>query len=84
MSRTKTHFFDEVKLFGLAKPVCKVCRKIRTRKIKAYQTINPFNKNKDGHIKTGDEIQIENSEELRKKIIEIETQGVICKACEEK
>lgn len=51
--------FHEVTISSMKKGICSVCGKSCQRSKTFSQTINPFNKNKKGEIKTGNEIRIE-------------------------
>ena len=70
--------FDEVKMQGRKNSKC-ACGKRVTRQHTFSQTINPFNKNKDGEIKTRQEI----NEELRAEIEAWKQEPVLCTACED-
>jgi len=39
--------------------ICPICKKRATRSKEFYQTINPYNKNKDGTVKDGGDIMEE-------------------------
>lgn len=49
-------YFQEVKLHGLKSGKCPVCGKTVTLSKKFFQTLNPFNKNADGTIKSHGDI----------------------------
>ncbi|ANR76977.1 hypothetical protein BBB57_01105 [Kosakonia sacchari] len=51
--------FDEVSTFAEKSGECDVCGKACKRREKFYQTLNPFNKNPDGSVKTHQEIRKE-------------------------
>jgi len=59
-----TYIFEEVKLYGSKSGKCSVCGKACTRSQKFSQTLNPFNKNEKGEIKTRQEIKEELCGEL--------------------
>lgn len=48
--------FQEVTLVGKRKGPCTVCGRECTRTEKFFQTLNPFNKNADGTVKTRQDI----------------------------
>lgn len=48
--------FSEVAIFVSRQEKCIKCGKYTKRKQKFYQTINQFNKNKDGSVKDRDDI----------------------------
>jgi hypothetical protein len=60
------YVFKEVSLNGVKRGKCVVCGKQAVIKRKFFQTINPYNKNKDGLPKTEDEINNELYEEREK------------------
>lgn len=70
-----THF-QEVTLMGRKAGKCR-CRKRRTRTEKFFQTLNPYNKNKAGEIKTRVEILEELSAEKSKWMAE----PITCPTC---
>lgn len=48
--------FNEVKIYGTKSGICPVCKKPAKRQKKFFQTLNPFNKNKNGLPKNREEI----------------------------
>jgi len=56
--------FEKVSLTAIKSCKCKGCGKTIRRQKKFYQTINPFNKNKDGRVKTRKEILKELKERI--------------------
>lgn len=52
----QTIIFDEVKRSQKVSGICKKCDKRRSRTISEAQTINPFNKTKEGRVKTYAEV----------------------------
>jgi len=71
--------FQQIKKQSKAIFICKKCNKQKIRQITFDQTLNPFNKNKDGFIKTADEIQ----NELNQRAAEWEAAIDLCAGCEE-
>ena len=63
---------------------CSICDKSLLRKITVEYTVNPFNKNKDGNVKTYQEVQIEAFQEAKRKASKLEGTLVTCRTCEEK
>lgn len=55
-SGVTTHYFQEVKLKDSFKYICETCGKPRQVTIERSETVNPFNKNPDGSIKTYGEV----------------------------
>lgn len=58
--------YDEIRDSLKVSGICEKCGKKRTRTISDFQTLNPYNKNKNGSPKTAFEIR----EELRNSILE--------------
>lgn len=79
-----THIFAKVQRYGKAKPVCKGCGLIRTRKIHVWQTVNPYNKNPDGSQKSRNEIVAQVDDELAMEISMIEAEGIVCRPCKKR
>lgn len=75
--------FDEIKLKKTLNGTCKECSKKRTRTIDESQTVNPFNKNTDGTIKTRFEVGQSVKEELEKRVSRFLLEGFICRSCKE-
>lgn len=75
--RTQRINFDEVSLGGTKSGKC-ACGKRRTRSQKFWQTINPFNKNADGTIKTREDILAK----LRIEREEWRAKPITCEACQ--
>ena len=75
--------FKEIKLKKTLNGICKNCLKKRTRTIDEYQTINPFNKNEDGSIKTHFEVSKSVKNKLENRIKRFLEEGFICRSCKE-
>lgn len=63
--RTIRHNFDEVAITPERSGTCAKCGKPCRRKKKFFQTINPFNLNDQGKVKTAGEIRAELTERFR-------------------
>lgn len=61
-----TYNFDAITHRGKRSGVCPKCRKYGVRTQGFTQTVNPFNTNADGLMKTRDEIRSEVSAEAKK------------------
>lgn len=70
--------FEEVKLERTRSGKCSGCGKRTTRRVKVYQTQNPFNKNAAGLPKSLEEIR----EELPKQLREACSKPLVCTGCE--
>lgn len=66
MTYRVTTTYQEVGLTGHRDGVCPVCGKKGKRQRRFYQTLNPFNRNKKGEVKTRSEIYEELKEEISK------------------
>lgn len=75
--------FQEIKNKQILSGICKVCNKKRTRTITEEQTINPFNKNADGTIKTRYEVSLSVKENLEKRVNRFKEEGFVCRSCKE-
>ena len=63
--KTQTTTFREISVSATKSGKCIVCSKRRKRTKKFWQTLNPFNKNPDGTIKTVGDIIRESHEKAR-------------------
>lgn len=72
--------------WGYAKAVvkCRECGAPSTRNIKEYNTVNPFNKNEDGSIRTPAEVRICAQAAAEREAARQEERGRICRKCEPK
>ena len=73
--------FEEVKFKRPVKGTCSKCGKRKQRIISVCETVNPFNKNGEGFIKTYDEVRQSVSNKLQNKVDEL-TKEFICSSCE--
>lgn len=74
--------FQERKLKKTIKFICSICGKKKQRVISESQTINPFNKNIDGTIKSPFEVGKSVSEELAKRLDRFNKEPV-CSSCKQ-
>lgn len=79
LMRTSRHAFPEVKLSVKATAPCGKCGRQCSRTKKFWQTLNPFNKNDDGSVKTRDEIM----SELGQQAAQYRTQTIYHAKCED-
>lgn len=79
LMRTHRHTFDEVKLTVKATAPCGKCGNQCTRTKKFWQTLNPFNTNADGSVKTRDDIM----SELGQQAAQYRTQTIYHAKCED-
>lgn len=79
LMRTQRHTFDEVKLTVKATAPCGKCGKKCSRSKKFWQTLNPFNTNADGSVKTRDQIMVE----LQAQAAKYRTQTIYHEKCED-
>lgn len=63
---------------------CIVCGKQRKRTHEVYETLNPWNKNDDGALKTREQICESVKEKIKKVRHTFLTEGIICRTCENK
>ncbi len=69
--------FQEVKLTGVKNVRCNMCSKKIRRQYTPFQTLSPFNKKKNGEVKTRNDIMAE----LKEKIEKWKKEEERCKAC---
>ena len=77
---TIRYTFDEIKESKKVSGVCKKCSKRRTRTVSNSQTVNPYNRNKDGQPKLRHEIREEVSLATAKDAEELKS-TFICASC---
>lgn len=77
-----SYVFDVIKSRRPIKVKCKKCGNTLKRVLVAEQTINPFNKNKDGSPKSRAVIYAENDVKLKRLERLAKKDGVICAACQ--
>lgn len=78
LMRTSRHTFPVVKLSIQARSPCGKCGVMCSRTKKFWQTLNPFNKNDDGSVKTREQI----TDELRVQAAAYRTQTIYHAKCE--
>jgi len=81
MERTTTYVYEKVERKKKVKVVCNVCGRIKQTIVSVSQTINPFNKNSDGELKTRDEISEELGRELIIRCTNAVGEGYTCNPC---
>ena len=74
--------YDEIKLKSVIKGVCLKCGKTAIRTIVSNQTVNPFNRHKDGRIKSGQEVYDSVNNDLPL-LVKRFKEKFICKKCED-
>lgn len=73
--------FSPVKTKRTVRIQCSECGAPLRRVISAWQTVNPFNKNASGAVKTADNIYKENVAKLDEQERQMHRQGVLCQHC---
>jgi len=69
--------FDEISLTGVKNVKCSGCGKKLKRQQRFFQTLNPFNKDKNGMVKSKHQIYTELEEDIKKWEVEPEK----CRNC---
>jgi len=72
--------FEEIRQSIQVKGICQKCSKRRSRTVSAGMTVNPFNKNPDGTVRTRSEIYNAVNEKLRVSTDKMK-ENFICKSC---
>lgn len=73
--------FEKIELKQRVMVPCMKCKKKAQRVISDYQTINPFNKDSKGNLKTRDQIMSEVKKHLREKVDAALKEGRLCNKC---
>lgn len=82
--RTTSITFQGYKGSATYKTICGSCNKVATRKVTVEHTVNPFNKNEDGSIKTALEVMRSAQAEAEVQAKAKDCDMVTCKTCSEK
>lgn len=78
---TTRYTFEEIVLKHIERFTCRSCGKPRRRTISYSQTVNPFNKNPDGSVKTRAEVRAAVSTGLAESIEQFRA-NPYCASCE--
>lgn len=79
---TRTIHFQPVTLRQSVSYKCIDCKKPRTRMVKVEHTVNPFNKNEDGTVKTREQVRERVREVHAKEVAETKA-GIRCNKCKD-
>jgi ribosomal protein L37AE/L43A len=78
---TTTTYFETIERKRKIKKKCSSCGKDRIRTISASQTVNPFNRNKDGSVKSRAQVIESVAEELERQVEKFERKKFTCNTC---
>ena len=81
--QTVTTRFEEVKLSAMRSGKCLACGKRRSRSFSYMNTINPFNKNEDGAVRSYHEVNERVSKKLKDFMDKFDKRGFKCASCED-
>ncbi len=79
---TVSHRFQEVSRQQRVIVKCVGCGKNRTRTVTVTHTVNPFNRNEAGEVRSAQEILDRVREELAGQVKKTAGQTIICRTCE--
>ncbi len=79
---TVTHRFQEVSRQQRVSVKCMGCGKDRVRTVTVTHTINPFNRNDAGEIRSPEEVRQRVVAELAERVKETAGSKIICRTCE--
>lgn len=79
---TRTIHFEPVRIRQSVSYKCIDCAKPRTKMIAVEHTVNPFNKNDDGTVKTREQVR-ERVRELHTKEVAETKAGIRCNKCKD-
>jgi len=72
--------FEEIKRSQKIKGTCKKCGKKRVRTVSESMTVNPFNKDADGNVRTKREVYDAVDDKLQESLLKM-AKNFICKSC---
>lgn len=78
---TVTHRFQEVTRSDRVSVKCAGCGKDRVRTVTVTHTINPYNRNDDGSVRSPQEVADRVRAELAGRVKETAASTIICKTC---
>lgn len=76
-----TYRFQQITRSREIRLKCSGCGKMRTRRIAVMNTINPYNRNEDGSVRTPQEVLACVVAQLAKDADAIAIKGITCKVC---
>lgn len=82
MTRTRTINFREIVGREKYTVTCTSCGKTLTRTAKVVQTVNPFNKNADGSVKTANQVFTSACAEAVALAAKLAAQRAVCRGCQ--
>lgn len=74
--------FDQHWGHAVANVACLKCGRISKRHVREYCTVNPFNKNADGSVKTPAEVLSDAQRDAADSAARQEAEGRVCRLCE--
>lgn len=80
---TRTVTFEKCPVFQQVPYICSGCGKNRMKTFRTIHTINPFNKNDDGSVRSREQVYAKAREENDKKITEFKSHCQLCTKCTE-
>lgn len=80
--RTVRYTFEEIKRRESVVLPCKKCGIKRERVVSESSTVNPFNTNEDGSVKTREEVIQQVKQKLQAAVEKVKAEGIICRKCE--
>lgn len=75
--------FEQVTRKRTVRLKCKSCGKTRTRTVSVTHTVNPFNKNEDGSIRSTREVWQCVGVELESEVKKLFADGIVCNSCQD-
>jgi len=73
--------FSEIRQTMQVKGICSICGKRRSRTISEWETVNPYNRHKNGMVKTRIEVEQSVSEKINAGVDRL-SKYFMCKSCE--
>lgn len=68
--------------YAEAAVACRECGRISKRKVRDYCTVNPYNRNEDGTIKSGAQVRADAQSHAEREAKRQEEKGRVCRPCQ--
>lgn len=75
--------FQQVTRKDRIKVQCRVCKRSLSRVLSVTHTVNPFNKDANGLVKSRAQVCSDVSDALRELTAKTKTDGIVCRGCHE-
>jgi hypothetical protein len=73
--------FEQVWGHAEAPVACRTCGRVNKRRIRDYCTVNPYNRNEAGEVRSRSEVQVQAQERAMQEASRQVSAGRICRKC---